>query len=551
MMKVKKKYILDKSSKIEVYKITRKIKMQDMLHELENIEHDGDDASAATPKGAKMDDLLQEMKRLSAKYKEDDELESSNKEEYEYPSVTSTKKAARKRQKRRKQNNRNRKRRLKNQADYELASSSFTDCTDEDIIKDYIENITTNLSDSEVEVTLRKGMFLARRDLKAHSNISDRLSPDVYEETDSLSESLLLTQSRKKRRKYKKHSFEDFGGGLSTNTVTLHQKFLIQKCLKQQYSKNLERVKIDHTSMVLDEDIDEQQNQQEQSQISDNSESSSNSHLGSDADDEGGESCWEGPATRASAIQKVIPWWEEENESESGLNNQVGMDFLNGVSVGGCGDIEEELRHEMDLSLVRNTENRPDLKTRLKQYENDMFCESGWFAAYANHKIRKFILNRDTNELTLYPSCKREQEQVEQLSMLYNLQHSIERKNHVALTKTLFSKEADQDALKTFLGNIVRLKRRKIHRSTQLQWNNKRRKVISQNSFNDTNLPASFNAELNDIPIPNSNVGNQMLRGMGWKPGQGLGKDNTGQVFPVKATKRPRNLGFGHPSGMT
>lgn len=51
-----------------------------------------------------------------------------------------------------------------------------------------------------------------------------------------------------------------------------------------------------------------------------------------------------------------------------------------------------------------------------------------------------------------------------------------------------------------------------------------------------------------DIPIPDSNVGNQMLRGMGWKPGQGLGKDNAGQMFPVKAVKRPRNLGFGHPS---
>ena len=63
--------------------------MQDMLHELENIEQDGAVASATTPKGAKMDDLLQEMKRLSAKYKEDDELDSSNKEEYEYPSVTS------------------------------------------------------------------------------------------------------------------------------------------------------------------------------------------------------------------------------------------------------------------------------------------------------------------------------------------------------------------------------------------------------------------------------------------------------------------------------
>ena len=139
---------------------------------------------------------------------------------------------AKKRQKRRKQNIQNRKRRLKNQADYEIASSSFTDCTDEEVIRDYIENITTNFSDSDVEVTLRKGMFLARRDLSGCT--AGRLSPEVYE-TDSLSESLLLTRSRKKRRKYKRHSFEDLD--LHSSSVSLHQKFMIQKCLKQQYSK--------------------------------------------------------------------------------------------------------------------------------------------------------------------------------------------------------------------------------------------------------------------------------------------------------------------------
>ena len=140
---------------------------------------------------------------------------------------------AKKRQKRRKQNIQNRKRRLKNQAGYEIASSSFTDCTDEEIMKDYIENITTNFSDSDVGVTLRKGMFLARRDFSA-CTATGRMSPEVYE-TDSLSESLLLTRSRKKRRKYKRRSFEDLH--LHSSSVSLHQKFMIQKCLKQQYSK--------------------------------------------------------------------------------------------------------------------------------------------------------------------------------------------------------------------------------------------------------------------------------------------------------------------------
>ena len=48
--------------------------------------------------------------------------------------------------------------------------------------------------------------------------------------------------------------------------------------------------------------------------------------------------------------------------------------------------------------------------------------------------------------------------QVEHLSILYDLQYSIEDKNKVALTKTLFTKQADKDALRNFLGRIVKLK---------------------------------------------------------------------------------------------
>lgn len=64
---------------------------------------------------------------------------------------------AKRRQKRRNKKNRGRKRRLKYQADQEVESSSFTDCTDEEVIRDYIDNITKNLSDTDVGISLRKG----------------------------------------------------------------------------------------------------------------------------------------------------------------------------------------------------------------------------------------------------------------------------------------------------------------------------------------------------------------------------------------------------------
>ena len=37
----------------------------------------------------------------------------------------------------------------------------------------------------------------------------------------------------------------------------------------------------------------------------------------------------------------------------------------------------------------------------------------------------------------------------------------------------------------------------------------------------------------NATPIPESNVGNQMLRSMGWIPGTGLGRDGNGMVKPI------------------
>ena len=71
--------------------------MQEMMQEIEDIERSTflkEDSSSNTTtsstirsKNSKMEDLLQEMQRLSAKHKE--VVDSSNKEEYECASTTS------------------------------------------------------------------------------------------------------------------------------------------------------------------------------------------------------------------------------------------------------------------------------------------------------------------------------------------------------------------------------------------------------------------------------------------------------------------------------
>jgi len=48
------------------------------------------------------------------------------------------------------------------------------------------------------------------------------------------------------------------------------------------------------------------------------------------------------------------------------------------------------------------------------------------------------------------------------------------------------------------------------------------------------------------VPIPESNLGNQMLRGMGWEPGMGLGAQSNGIQEPIVTHIRPKYVGLGH-----
>jgi len=48
------------------------------------------------------------------------------------------------------------------------------------------------------------------------------------------------------------------------------------------------------------------------------------------------------------------------------------------------------------------------------------------------------------------------------------------------------------------------------------------------------------------LPIPESNIGNQMLRGMGWEPGMGLGAQSNGIQEPIVTHIRPKYVGLGH-----
>ena len=49
----------------------------------------------------------------------------------------------------------------------------------------------------------------------------------------------------------------------------------------------------------------------------------------------------------------------------------------------------------------------------------------------------------------------------------------------------------------------------------------------------------------NASPIGHSNIGNQMLLKLGWSPGSGLGRNETGITEPLKAVMLPKGRGLG------
>jgi len=47
------------------------------------------------------------------------------------------------------------------------------------------------------------------------------------------------------------------------------------------------------------------------------------------------------------------------------------------------------------------------------------------------------------------------------------------------------------------------------------------------------------------VPLDDTNIGNRLLKSMGWSAGQGLGKSAQGIVNPISAEQRARGVGLG------
>ncbi|XP_030049114.1 angiogenic factor with G patch and FHA domains 1 isoform X2 [Microcaecilia unicolor] len=68
----------------------------------------------------------------------------------------------------------------------------------------------------------------------------------------------------------------------------------------------------------------------------------------------------------------------------------------------------------------------------------------------------------------------------------------------------------------------------------------RRKRVGSEGSFQRDDAPASVHVEIDD-----SNKGRKMLEQMGWKKGEGLGKDGSGMKDPIQLQLRKKQAGLG------
>ncbi|EDO48869.1 predicted protein [Nematostella vectensis] len=214
------------------------------------------------------------------------------------------------------------------------------------------------------------------------------------------------------------------------------------------------------------------------------------------------------------------PWWEQdckEMEEDEKFNN-----ILNGV---------------MDEYGIPETNGTRSFGFQARLNMMSMYGKDNLkpMLIEANKKISKFIQDSSKTELYLPLNSRAEQHQIRKLASLYSLHCLTENstRDQVVLIKTKNTSRPDKIAINRLFGK-QRKNRKKVSPSSKVK---KARKT----------LPASEVAVAQaTLPIPEHNIGNQMLREMGWVPGKGLGPNQSGRVDPVKATMRPKGLGLGH-----
>lgn len=168
-----------------------------------------------------------------------------------------------------------------------------------------------------------------------------------------------------------------------------------------------------------------------------------------------------------------------------------------------------------------------------------------------NRDIRDFVCNSIDPILSFPPMEQCVRHQVEMIGEMYRLECETKgtaRSRYLEFTKTSKSKKPHDTKLLDRLVNasLQHSSKAPKGRETSKKHAKKHPKESLPIEEVKTNVPKDGSVVGHDAPsIDTDNVGNKLLRKMGWTPGQSLGSGNTGIKEPVNASVKRTKKGIG------
>lgn len=158
-----------------------------------------------------------------------------------------------------------------------------------------------------------------------------------------------------------------------------------------------------------------------------------------------------------------------------------------------------------------------------------------------NRNIKAFINDADLQTIPLQPMQKGDRKIIHLLCRQYNIKSKSAgsgNRRYIVLYKT------GQTRIPSDFSQIDKL----------VNISKDSGNLSSQSSFSKVKMPSTSNKPYKEEslvaekanPIAESNIGNQLLRKLGWSPGKGLGSNQDGIINPIDAVYKSSKKGLGH-----
>ena len=284
-------------------------------------------------------------------------------------------------------------------------------------------------------------------------------------------------------------------------------------------------------------------------------------HSGCEGDDE--ESSVEGPLSKTD--HKLSGWWGKDSLKSSSSDDEKFSQILSGafplMSDSGRKQFTDaicpaipEFKHPGQFGVSTR-------RGRKKRCKPSQLSNSPTLME-VSQQIIKFVKNGFENELKFNLVSRALCRTISCLANVYNLDCFIEQKRRLPvasplLRKSLITRLASHREIEPILKNHGRESPSVLFRDNLLATRGAPMDTSSPyiHSSRATRLPHPLEVKMprpsklvggGVPPLNESNVGNQMLQNMGWKPGTGLGLHGNGMREPVKAEVRPKKTGLGY-----